>query len=165
MTAAVKSIPANSHRRFTAVKQTHVPTSVSLKQPIRRPVESLAPTRLPMWLRAVIGLQRRSTPITLLLVASTLPVYGWSVYTQRAWGEAYQKLEQLQRHERQLIAAQEIRKYEVTEQAEKAPVGLVRQVPENTIFLKPEQLRQPQQTSRLTPFFKLVTSPNAPVSY
>lgn len=164
MSAAVKSVPTTTHRRLTSVQQPRVSVSPRTRQSIRRTVETLAPTRPPLWLRAIIHLQRRSTPITLLLVASALPVYGWSVYTQRAWGEAYEKLEQLQRQERQLVAANEIRKYEVTQQAELSPVGLVRQVPENTIFLKPEQLRQPDanQAKRSN---RIVTSTNVPVSY
>jgi hypothetical protein len=93
-----------------------------------------------------------------------LPIYGWSVYTQRSWGQAYNHLEQLQRDQRQLIAANEMRKYQVTQQAEGSPAGLVRQMPGNTIFLKPEQSRAAKPASSVQP--TLVPAENSsPIGY
>jgi len=95
-------------------------------------------------LRLLMLLQRTSTPITLILGAALLGVYGWSVYSQRAWSQAYSHLNQLQRLERQVVAANETRKFEVTEQAEITSKRFVPQVPANTVFLQPEAPRSPK---------------------
>jgi len=96
---------------------------------------------VPAWLSNLTVLQRGSTLFTFTLVAGVLAVYGWSVYCQRAWSQAYGELSHLQRQERELIAASETRKQQIVLQAESPQVGLVRQVPANTVFLQPEPLR------------------------
>jgi hypothetical protein len=108
-------------------------------------------------------LQRSSTPITLILGAALLGVYGWSVYSQRAWSEAYSRLNQLQREERQVVTANETRKFEVTEQAVTTSKQFVPQVPANTVFLQPEAPRSPKPPESKS----LMTSPQSlsPVGY
>lgn len=107
---------------------------------------------VPAWLSTLTVLQRGSTLMTFILVAGVLAVYGCSVYSQRAWSQDHRQLSHLQRQERELIAASETRKQQIAQEAESPQAGLVRQVPANTVFLRPEPLRparrsQPQQPS------------------
>lgn len=95
----------------------------------------------PTWLKLLVTIQRSSTPITFLLGIAVLIVYGWSVYSQRAWSSAYSQLAQSQREERQLTADSEARKFQLAQQAGSSTVGLVHRDPANVIFLKPEPTR------------------------
>lgn len=117
----------------------------SLRPTTLRATKPLVPAAPPASLKLLMVLQRSSTPVTLGLGVLLLGVYGWSVYTQRSWSQAYSHLNQLQRDERQLMAANEVRKYQVTEQAETMNRRqFVPQGPANTIFLKPESPRPTQ---------------------
>lgn len=86
-------------------------------------------------------MQQGSTLITLLLVVAGLGVYGWTVYTQQRWSDAYQRLENLQKRERQFLTTNEVLKNQMAEQAEAPGVGLVPPDPNSTIFLRPAPLR------------------------
>lgn len=112
----------------------------------RRPLEALVASQPSSWLKLLMVIQRGSTPITLILGTVLLGVYGWSVYSQRSWSQAYNRLNQLQRDERQLMTANETRKFQVTEQAEMTRNQFVPQAPANTIFLKPASPRAPKPT-------------------
>ncbi|NJR65720.1 MAG: hypothetical protein HC772_10940 [Leptolyngbyaceae cyanobacterium CRU_2_3] len=68
------------------------------------------PQPAPAWLKVLIKVQRLSSMPTLLLIIGLLAVYGWTVYTQQRWGQAYRHLEALQKQERQLTAASEVLK-------------------------------------------------------
>lgn len=139
MTAALKSPPSpvrpplsrSRQRAIAEVRQAKYQAAIS-RLPAPPP---------PLWLRLLLTLQRSSTGIAFVLVVGVLPLYGWSVYTQRSWGQAFSRLNELQRSERQLVTANEIRKYEVAQQVERSPAGLVPQVPANTLFLQPAPLR------------------------
>lgn len=110
-------------------------------------------------LRLLMLLQQGSTPVTLVLGAALLGIYGWSVYSQRAWSDAYSRLNQLQREERQVVAANETRKFEVTEQAATASQQFVPQVPANTVFLQPEAPRSPKPAEPISPVAPQSLSP------
>jgi hypothetical protein len=56
----------------------------------------------PWWLLRLYTFHRYSTVLAFLLVASTLAVYGWTVYSQEVWSQSYRRLQKLQRHERLL---------------------------------------------------------------
>ncbi len=116
----------------------------------------------PTWLKFLMAVQRGSTPITFLLVIGVLIVYGWSVYSQRAWSRAYSQLAQLQREERQLTAASEARKFQLAQQAGSLTTGLVHRDPANVIFLKPEPSRDlhPNSTQPIKG-----PAPSSPVGY
>ncbi len=96
----------------------------------------------PAWLQVLMKIQRGSTPIACLLILGVLVLYGWNVSSQRAWSKAYRELSQLQRQERELIAASESHKHEIVQQAENSKSNLVRQVPANTIFLTPQPIQE-----------------------
>ncbi len=140
MTAVLKS-PASPVRAPLPTPQNRQRLQTLRQEKYQAAVARLAVPPTPLWVRLLVALQRSSTPIAVLLVVGVLPIYAWSASTQRFWGEASNRLQELRRHERELVAANEIRKYQITQQAEQFPVGLVRQVPGNTLFLKPQPAR------------------------
>ncbi|MBD3882247.1 hypothetical protein IFO70_10800 [Phormidium tenue FACHB-886] len=113
------------------------PSQADVVQALPRPQAPLP------WLKALVLLQRTSSVLTFGLVVGLLVVYGWTVYTQQRWGQAFNRLEALQKQERQLMAANEVIKNQMAEQAEVPAVGLVLPEPGNTIFLTPAPQRPP----------------------
>ncbi len=97
---------------------------------------SISPKR-PIWVSMLLKLRKFSTPIMVLLLLGSLPIYGWSVYIQQSWGKTYRELKQLRREEQELITRNEQHKYDLAQQAEQHSAGLVPQGPNNTLFLKP----------------------------
>jgi hypothetical protein len=81
--------------------------------------------------------QRGSSAVTFLLIAVTLVIYGWTVYSQQLWGQTYRQLESLQRKERQTTAANEVLKDQMARQAESPKAGLVAPDASRSIFLQP----------------------------
>jgi hypothetical protein len=110
---------------------------------LQRPVVQAMPQRqpAPAWLRVLVKIQRLSSVSTLLLIMGLLVSYGWTVYTQQRWGQAYSQLGALQKQERQLTAANEVLKNQMARQAEAPAVGLVLPDPGNTIYLAPAPQR------------------------
>jgi hypothetical protein len=100
----------------------------------------------PIWLVSLLFLQRSSDLIAFLLVAGTLTIYSWTVYTQQQWSREYRKLETLQRTERQLTTANAVMKNQLAQQAEKPGTGLVTPTQANTIFL-PSAPQRPSHTA------------------
>ncbi len=123
--------------------------------PKRLASTSLSQRLTPVWLRSLLFLQRSSDLITFLLVATTLTIYSWTVYTQQQWTQEYRKLETLQRHERHLTTTNEVIKDQLAQQAESPATGLVNPTHANTIVLKPAPQRQyqaaPTQTNNPEP--------------
>jgi hypothetical protein len=104
-------------------------------------VHSFRPKPKPVWLSLLIRCQQASSMVTLVLVVSVLVVYGWTVYIQQRWGQAYDKLEAFKKQERQLISANELLKNQIAEQAENPTAGLLLPDPSNAIFLTPAPQR------------------------
>lgn len=96
-----------------------------------------APSSPPMWLDSLVGVQRSSTVLTLVLVAACLSVYGWTVYCQQMWGKESRKLENLRRQEQQLTVANAVMKHQIAKQAELPGTELVPPDPSQIIFLEP----------------------------
>jgi hypothetical protein len=92
-------------------------------------------------LALLIKLRRSSTPIALAMILGVLPLYGWSVTTQRTWGEQYEDLEQLRRDERHLQTLTERMKHDVTERVEQNPAGFIPRGPGNVLPLTPQPPR------------------------
>lgn len=111
----------------------------------------------PSWLLRLCAIQRRSSVVMFVLVVAMAAVYGWTVYSQRMWSQAYRKLEILQRHERQLTATNEVLKNQMALQAEKPAMGLVPPNPASLLFLQPAPQRPAPAASPATP----VTKPTA----
>jgi hypothetical protein len=108
----------------------------------------------PLWLRVLTTAQRTSTVVTFSLVASALAVYGWTVYSQQLWGTEYQRLESLQRQERQLTAANEVLKDQLAKEAEDPASGLSMPNPTSAIFLQPAPLTQSPAAPQAAPASK-----------
>jgi len=96
-------------------------------------------TTKPQWLIRFFTLYRYSCLGTFLLVVAVLVVYGWTVYSQKLWGQNYRKLQELQRDERQLTKTNEVLKNKMAQEAEKPNAGLLSPTPNKTIFLPGEQ--------------------------
>jgi hypothetical protein len=163
MSAAVKPELSNPYQRPTAEQERRKRVETKRAQ-LQPQVASFVTPPRPLWLTSLIACRHVSTGAACLLGITLLPIYGWSVLNQHAWGQSYQQLEQLQRSERQLLANIEIDKFKVAETAERQPAGLVRQVPENTLFLPPSQApTKPAAKTHRVPVLPVV--PLSPVSY
>jgi hypothetical protein len=92
---------------------------------------------LPQGLRLLIQLQRGSVLVTFVLVIAALVVYSSTMYMQQSWSKEYNKLKNMQRGERQMIAAGEFLKNQIMQQAEQPGSGLVPRTSDHTIFLEP----------------------------
>ncbi|MEH2167847.1 MAG: hypothetical protein V7K41_14460 [Nostoc sp.] len=91
----------------------------------------------PLWLLRLYTFHRYSSVLAFLLVASTLAVYAWTVYSQELWGQSYRRLQNLQRHERLLTTTNATLKNKMANEAEQPTAGLVSPTPEGVIFLPP----------------------------
>lgn len=100
----------------------------------------------PVWLSSLLVLQRGSDLIAFLLVATTLTLYSWTVYTQQQWSREYRDWEKLQREERQLTAKNASMKNQLAQQAERPGTGLVPPAQTNPILL-PSAPQRPFQTA------------------
>jgi hypothetical protein len=118
---------------------THLP-SITPRQKVEK-LNTVQPP-VPIWLSPLLFLQRSSDVVTFVLVATTLTLYSWTVYTQQQWAQEYRKLENLQRDERHLTTTNAVIKDQLAQQAEKPATGLVSPNSANTIFLTPAPQRQ-----------------------
>jgi len=154
MNAVPRSVPPQQRRQRRPAANSRVMQSrVALSSKVTslpsrvagQKVEKLntAPQSTPAWLSPLLFLQRSSDIVTFVLVASTLTLYAWTVYTQQQWAQEYGKLESLQREERQLTTTNEVLKNQLAQQAEKPSTGLVTPTPAKKIFLQPAPQRQP----------------------
>jgi hypothetical protein len=99
----------------------------------------------PLWLRAILNVQRASSVAVVLLVGGALTIYGLTVYGEQQWNQEYKKLETLRLREQQLSAASEVLKHQLAKEAENPKTGLVPQKPAKNIFLSPiPENRSPQ---------------------
>lgn len=141
--------PANSSRAVEAHQVSSSSTTRIPPQAIGQKVERLhlSSRQSPLWLRSLLFLQRGSDVVTFCLVAITLTVYSWTVYTQQQWSQKYRKLETLQRHERHLTTTNETLKDQLAQQAENPATGLVTPTTANTLYLPPAR----QETQAIPP--------------
>lgn len=91
----------------------------------------------PLWLLRLHLIHRNSSIVAFLLVAAMLVVYGWTVYSQELWSQAYQKLQNLQRQDRQLTTTNEVLQNKMAVEGEKPSAGLVAPTPAGMIFINP----------------------------
>ena len=108
----------------------------------------------PFWLLRLYTSHRYSSIVTFLLVAATLFIYGWTVYSQQMWSQGYNKLQNLQFQERELTTTNATLKNKMAEEAELEAAGLVSPTPARTIFLP---TASPTYSSNTTP---VSTQPN-----
>jgi hypothetical protein len=113
----------------------------------RSVVQSLPqPRSQPLWLSALIKLQQGTTVAAWGLGTAVLALYGWTVYSQQAWNQTYDRLDRLQRSEEQMLTAIEGLKDQVAKQAEtSAETQLAK--PSMTIPLQPAPQRSAAETA------------------
>ncbi len=105
----------------------------------------------PLWLLRLYNLHHYSSVGAFFLVAATLVVYGWTVYSQELWGQDYRRLQNLQRNERQLTTTNATLTNKMAEEAERPTAGLVSPTPARTIFLPPASHGSNPKPSNGTP--------------
>ena len=105
----------------------------------------------PLWLLRLYTFHRYSTVLAFLLVASTLAVYGWTVYSQELWSKSYSRLQNLQRHERLLTTTNATLTNKIAQEAEQPTAGLISPTPQGMIFLSPESHNPKPASSNTTP--------------
>jgi hypothetical protein len=167
MTALPKAFPRSlpSQTRHTSKNNPRLVSRRNRSQsPAPEPID-LTQQPLPTGLQFLLRFQQATSIATLGLVGIALAVYGWTVYTPRAWSQEFKKLRTLQSHERQLVATNEILKNQLAKQAEKPNSGLIRPNPNYNVFLPSSQAMAPvtPKTSD-NPSSKLMVS-TKPIAY
>ncbi|MDZ8235589.1 MAG: hypothetical protein RMZ69_00160 [Nostoc sp. ChiQUE01a] len=105
----------------------------------------------PLWLLRLYTFHRYSSVLAFLLVAATLAVYGWTVYSQELWSQSYRRLQNLQRHERLLTTTNATLRNKMAQEAEQPTTGLVSPTPEGMIFLPPASSQSEPASSNTKP--------------
>ncbi|WP_317616790.1 hypothetical protein [Nostoc sp. PA-18-2419] len=105
----------------------------------------------PLWLVRLYMFHRYSSVLAFLLVAATLAVYGWTVYSQELWSQSYRRLQNLQRHERLLTTTNATLTNKMAQEAEQPTTGLVSPTPEGMIFLPPASSNSESASSNTKP--------------
>jgi len=125
------------------------------------PVVSLPVPSISPWLRWLTLLQKVSTALCLLAIASVLGVYAASVYTSSLWSREYEYLQTLQHQEREAVSANEIMKEQLAREASKQDTMAIGKV--KPIFLPPAKERPLKKT---TPSAALAETTNSrPLGY
>jgi hypothetical protein len=102
--------------------------------------------------------------IMILMVAAALGMYGWTVFSQQLWSHQYQKLQTLQRNERDLMTANEMLKNESARQAERSESGLPLPGPDTNMFVRPAPTRPQNPIADPEPSLSPITI-DRPVGY
>ncbi|MEY3826897.1 MAG: hypothetical protein RLZZ148_1715 [Cyanobacteriota bacterium] len=116
--------------------------------------------RFPNHVIVLMALEKAMSGVALTLLAGSLGFYAWTVYLPKLWSREYQKLETLQRHERQIIATNESLKHQLAQQAEKPETGLTNPQPAQSIFIPSAKT---EKSSVIKPDTKTEEKPPAPM--
>lgn len=119
----------------------------------------------PALLLRLHSVYRYSSGAAFLLVAATLMVYGWTVYSQQIWSQAYRTLQGLQRHERQLTTTNATLTSNLAKEAEEPEAGLVLPTPGKVIFLQSTDNSPNSGTSKPTPKSETPSQNSSPLGY
>ncbi|WP_100902828.1 hypothetical protein [Nostoc flagelliforme] len=119
----------------------------------------------PLWLLRLYTFHRYSSVLAFLLVASTLAVYAWTVYSQELWGKSYRRLQNLQRHERLLTTTNATLTNKFAQEAEQPTTGLVSPTPQGMIFLPPASHSPKPASSNTTPNSETQQQTLSPLGY
>jgi hypothetical protein len=113
----------------------------------------------------LVQIQRGSVAVAFVLVTAALIVYGSTVYMQQLWSKDYRQLKALERGERQMVAASDVIKEQIVQQAERPGSGLVRRTKDMAVFLEPAPARPAQAPT--TPNLPKAepTATNSPLGY
>ncbi|GAB4533366.1 MAG: hypothetical protein Tsb0014_18720 [Pleurocapsa sp.] len=97
---------------------------------------------LPANLQVLMLLQRCSFGVALISMVTSIGVYISTVRIPQQWSQEYEKLETLQRQERQLTTINETIRYEIAKQAgqEKSELSILN--PDDAIFVTPAEVAE-----------------------
>ncbi|MDJ0737212.1 MAG: hypothetical protein QNJ47_24630 [Nostocaceae cyanobacterium] len=132
-----RNLPVTTQKIPVQSSTTLLTTPELSKQKVSSTPVRYTSSSTPLWLLRLQAFHRNSSIITFLLVVAMLVVYGWTVYSQQLWSQAYRKMQNLQRQERQLTTTNSVLRNKMAQEAEKPSAGLVPPTPEKTIFLPP----------------------------
>ncbi|MBS3029926.1 MAG: hypothetical protein HCA25_23465 [Dolichospermum sp. DET50] len=140
-----------SRRNKTAVRTSNLEAgkkqTTDINRQLNTSIHRMNDTSImPVWLLRMYILNRYSSILVFLLVAATLIVYGWTVYSQELWSDSYRKLQSLQRHERQLNTANATLTSKMAQEAEQPGTELVSPTSKGTIFLPPTSNNYPKSS-------------------
>jgi hypothetical protein len=150
-----RSLPSPSRNKSSANQRLASNRRNRSQAPKSAPI-NLNQQPLPTGLQFLLRFQQATSVVSLGLVGVALAVYGWTVYTPRAWSHEFKKLRTLQSHERQLVSTNEMLKNQLARQAEKPNSGLIRPNPNYNVFL-------PSSKEMVVPSQKRSASPSSPV--
>ena len=158
-----------SRRNKTAVRTSNLEAgkkqTTDINRQLNTSIHRMNDTSImPVWLLRMYILNRYSSILVFLLVAATLIVYGWTVYSQELWSDSYRKLQSLQRHERQLNTANATLTSKMAQEAEQPGTELVSPTSKGTIFLPPTSNNYPK-SSFLTSQPESQPEPPSPLGY
>jgi hypothetical protein len=158
-----------SRRNKTAVRTSNLEAgkkqTTDINRQLNTSIHRMNDTSImPVWLLRIYILNRYSSILVFLLVAATLIVYGWTVYSQELWSDSYRKLQSLQRHERQLNTANATLTSKMAQEAEKPGTELVSPTSKGTIFLPPTSNNY-SKSSFLTSQPESQPQPPSPLGY
>ena len=158
-----------SRRNKTAVRTSNLEVgkkqTTDINRQLNTSIHRMNDTSImPVWLLRMYILNRYSSILVFLLVAATLIVYGWTVYSQELWSDSYRKLQSLQRHERQLNTANATLTSKMAQEAEQPGTELVSPTSKGTIFLPPTSNNYPK-SSFLTSQPESQPEPPSPLGY
>jgi len=168
MSASLRTTDVMPATAPKASRMTHkhlIPVGKDVVQGSQAPtIYHLPSDRLrPLWLQLLINLQHGSSILMFLLVVAVLLVYTQTVNSQQRWSKVYQRLEALQRHERQLTAAGELLREQIAHPNNLMTKGLEPLALSHTIFVKPAPQEQPHITSQPIPAAEMTGS--TPLAY
>lgn len=155
---------------ITKQKSSHKSVVVNLNsyQQNKQQIESIytRQKKLSPELRLLIGLQKSSSVVTLLLITIALTIFGLTVKIPRAWDAEYKKLKTLQRQERQLTMTNEIEKKNLVQKTESLNGNLVYPKPDHALFITvPEETKDNHSVSNQKIEKKLPILPTQPLAY
>lgn len=163
-----KDLSVSARQMPRAASSAKPQTSTSVPESSKQKASSVpvmpSAESVPSWLLRLFTLHRHSSIMAFLLVATTLVVYGWTVYSQQLWSQAYRKLQNLQRDERELMTANEVLKNQMAKEAERPPAKLVSPTPAGMLFLNPAPA-EPNSVLNRTPNSDIQQQTPNPVGY
>ena len=115
----------------------------------------------PSWMQWLVRSQQYTCAIAFILIGGTLASYAAIVYSQQLWNQEYQKLQSLQRKERELTTAEELLKNKLAETAITPNQGLITPSPDNNLFLEAAPQRPAIKTTN-SPIKPSPTPQNSP---
>ena len=115
------------------------------------PTTSWRSRPVPIWCLRLRFWQRRVGITTAILMGGMLVSYGSTVDFQQQWGEKFNKLENLQRQEWELTAANEMLKNQLAVEAEQAATELLPPNPAKAIILQSSKKSNPPLVKPETP--------------